>query len=142
MSGLSARESLELIQLISGVNRRLEQAVEARLKPSGIPIEQYRVLASLSRQDGRAMGELAAEIFVDSPTLTKIIDRMVANADVFRAPDPHDRRKVLIFLSEKGRAAIASLRTLVEAPENDLVGPLDRGDAEQLRALLESLLPH
>lgn len=142
MSTLSARESLELIQLISGVNRRLEQAVEARLKPAGIPIEQYRVLASLSRQDGRAMGELAAEIFVDSPTLTKIVDRMVANADVFRAPDPHDRRKVLIFLSDKGRAAIAALRMLVEAPDIDLVGPLGRGDADQLRALLESLLPH
>ena len=142
MSTLSARESLELIQLISGVNRRLEQAVEARLKPAGIPIEQYRILASLSRQDGRAMGELAAEIFVDSPTLTKIVDRMVASADVFRAPDPRDRRKVLIFLSDKGRAAIAALRALVEAPEIDLVGPLGRGDAEQLRALLESLLPH
>lgn len=142
MSTLSARESLELIQLISGVNRRLEQAVEARLKPAGIPIEQYRILASLSWHDGRAMGELAAEIFVDSPTLTKIVDRMVANADVFRAPDPRDRRKVLIFLSEKGRAAIAALRALVEAPEIDLVGPLARGDAEQLRALLESLLPN
>lgn len=140
MSSLSAGESLELIQLISGVNRRLEQAIEARLKPAGIPIEQYRILASLSRRDGRAMGELAAEVFVDSPTLTKIVDRMVANADVFRAPDPHDRRKVLIFLSEKGRAGIEALRPLVEAPETGLVGPLGRREAEQLRVLLESLL--
>jgi DNA-binding MarR family transcriptional regulator len=86
------------------------------------------------------LGELADQVFVDSPTLTKIVDRMVTNADVYRAPDPHDRRKVLIFLSEKGKATFEDLRSLVEEPESGLVGRLDRRDAKQLRSLLENLL--
>jgi DNA-binding MarR family transcriptional regulator len=140
MATFSAGESLDLIQLISGVNRRLEQTVAARLKPAGVPIEQYRVLMALGEENGLPMGELAARVFVDSPTLTKIIDRMVANADVYRAPAPGDRRKVLVFLSEKGIETLAHLRGLVEGPEEKLLGQFDRGDATRLRSLLKGLL--
>lgn len=140
MSQLSAGESGELIQLISGVSHKLDQMVEARLKPTGIAIEQYRVLKALSLRDGLPMGELAAQVFVDSPTLTKIVDRMVANADVYRGPDPHDRRKVLIFISEKGSTRFSGLRPIVEEPQSGLVNRLDRKDADRLRSLLENLL--
>jgi DNA-binding MarR family transcriptional regulator len=138
---VSAGEALDLIQLISGVNKRLEQAVGARLKPTGIAVEQYRVLRALERADGKTMGELAAAVFVDAPTLTKIIDRMIAAGLVFRSPDPHDRRKVLILLSDSGRTTLAELQALVEGPEDRLVGPLAPGEIRQLRALLTSLLP-
>lgn len=140
MAKVSAGEALDLIQLISGVNKRLEQAVGARLKPTGIAVEQYRVLRELDRANGQTMGDLAAAVFVDAPTLTKIIDRMIAGGLVFRSPDPHDRRKVLIFLSESGQSTLADLKTLVEGPEDRLVGPLAPGDVRQLRALLQSLL--
>lgn len=140
MGNLSTGESLDLIQMISGVNRQLEQAIEARLKPSGVAIEQYRVLRALNTRDGQPMGELAGQVFVDSPTLTKIIDRMIANADVFRAPDPHDRRRVLIFRSEKGAATFRDLDILVQGSEQGFVGRLDKTGAEQLRLLLANLL--
>ncbi|MBX9458021.1 MAG: MarR family transcriptional regulator [Rhizobium sp.] len=140
MADSSIDDSHDLIQLISGVNRRLEQAIEARLKPSGVAIEQYRVLKALDVLDGQPMGELAAQVFVDSPTLTKIIDRMIANADVYRAPDPHDRRRVLIFRSDKGAATYRNLQARVDGYEKTLVGQLERDGAGQLRVLLESLL--
>lgn len=140
MADSSIDDSHDLIQLISGVNRRLEQAIEARLKPSGVAIEQYRVLKALDTLDGQPMGELAAQVFVDSPTLTKIIDRMIASADVYRAPDPHDRRRVLIFRSDKGAATYRSLQARLDGYEKTLVGQLERDDAGQLKALLESLL--
>jgi hypothetical protein len=60
----------QLLRLISGVNRHLLQNLEAQLRPSGLCIEQFRVLEALHAEDGLAMGELAARVFVDSPTLT------------------------------------------------------------------------
>ncbi|MFO1146762.1 MAG: MarR family transcriptional regulator [Alsobacter sp.] len=141
MAQVSASEALDLIQLISGVNKRLEQAVGARLKPTGIAVEQYRVLRELERADGRTMGDLAAAVFVDAPTLTKIIDRMIAAGLVYRSPDARDRRKVLILISESGQATLADLKALVEAPEDRLVGPLAPGEIRQLRSLLKNLLP-
>ncbi|WP_334173831.1 MarR family transcriptional regulator [Pseudoxanthobacter sp.] len=140
MGPLSESETRELLRLISGVNRQVEQATEARLKPFGVSLEHYRVLEALEARDGRAMGELAAQIFVDAPTLTKIIDRMVAGGDVFRAPDPQDRRKVLIFRSARGAAHFAELRGLLDGAQNGLVGRLARSEADQLRSLLQNML--
>ncbi|SCM76361.1 Transcriptional regulator [uncultured Pleomorphomonas sp.] len=141
METLSGGESHELMQLIGGVNRRFELAVEARLKPLGFTIEQYRVLEALDRHDGQPMGELAQGVFVDSPTLTKIIDRMIANGDVYRAPDPGDRRRVLIFKSEKGVAQLVALRERLKDTLYDFSERIDRSAAGQLRGLLQSLLP-
>ncbi|WP_018898127.1 MarR family transcriptional regulator [Rhizobium sp. 2MFCol3.1] len=140
MDSLSETQSAELMELISGVNRRYEQAMEARLKPTGLPIEQYRILEALHRKDGLSMGELAIEVFVDSPTLTKIIDRMITGADVYRAPDPNDRRKVLIFLSDKGRATLTDVRTVVQGSHAGMIKQLGAGEIGQLRTMLESML--
>ena len=47
--------------------------------------------------------------------MTKVIDRMVANNLVYRRVDPADRRRVLVFLSARGRAAHRRLRPVGEA---------------------------
>ncbi len=140
MDGLSDTQSAELMELISGVNRRYEQLMESRLKPAGLPIEQYRILKALGRRDGLSMGELAVEVFVDSPTLTKIIDRMIVSADVYRAPDPADRRKVLIFLSDKGQGTLKDARKTVEGSQSGMVRQLGATDAGRLKSLLENML--
>jgi len=140
MTSRPGAEPLDLVHLISGVNRRLEKAIEARLKPAGVAIERYRVLAALNLTESRTMGDLAAQVFVDLPTLTKIIDRMVANGEVYRAPDPADRRRVLIFSADKGRQTFRSLRDLLKSEENSLTGRLNPHEADQLKALLTALL--
>ncbi|TFF27697.1 MarR family transcriptional regulator [Jiella endophytica] len=129
-----------LSELIAGVNRRLDTAVEARLKPAGARIEQYRLLASLMRQDGQAMGELAPSVFVDLPTLTKIVDRMVAAGLVYRAPDARDRRRVLVFLSDKGRAHFGELSPLVESERRVVTEGLSDSETARLSELLRGIL--
>lgn len=130
----------KLAHLIAGVNRRLEAEIEERLRPEGVPIEQFRILRALAAHDGQAMGELAVAVLVDSPTLTKIVDRMVSNALVYRAPEPKDRRKVLIFLASKGKTLHARLAGLVEASDDGLVGRLGGKEVETLTSLLTQLM--
>jgi DNA-binding MarR family transcriptional regulator len=140
MELLSDSESAELMELISGVNWEYEQLVELRLKPSGLPIEQYRILEALQRRDGQSMRELADEVFVDSASLTKIIDRMIGSADVYRAPDPLDRRKVLIFRSPKGERTLLELRDVLRGSRSGIVSRLSPDQIGQLRTLLVSML--
>jgi DNA-binding MarR family transcriptional regulator len=131
---------VDLAELIKAVNRRLEQTMERHLKPRGMSIEQFRVLETLSRQNGLPMGDLAARLFIDAPTLTRIIDKMVASAEVYRGPDPHDRRKVLIFLSKKGIAQFEDNCTLGSATQQDLVSRLGPAKTGSLADLLSELL--
>jgi DNA-binding MarR family transcriptional regulator len=140
MELLSDSESAELMELISGINWQYKQAVDLRLKPKGLPIEQYRILESLQRKDGQSMRELADDVFVDSASLTKIIDRMIGTADVYRAPEPTDRRKVLIFISEKGHRTLAELREALKGSRSGLVNRLGPDQVSQLRVLLQSML--
>lgn len=131
---------MHLPDLIRGVNRRLEQTLEAQLKPRGMSPHQYRVLEALTERNGLPMGELAIRLFVDGPTLTKIIDRMVESAEVYRGPDPNDRRRVLIFVSRRGAAHFDDIAPLISSIERDILDRLGASDAAALTSLLSELL--
>jgi DNA-binding MarR family transcriptional regulator len=127
-------DAFEFVRLISGVNRQLE----ARLKPEGVSIEHFRVLDALARENGLPMSELARQVLVDGPTMTKIVDRVIAVSDVYRGADPQDRRKVLIFLSQKGRKRFGALRALLSEP--DAAFPtLGRDKSQKLKTLLRAV---
>ena len=131
---------MDLPDLIRGVNRRLEQVLEAELKPKGVSLHQYRVLEALTERNGLPMGELATRLFVDGPTLTKIIDKMVESAEVYRGPDPHDRRKVLIFLSRRGAEHFEDVGPLITSIQQEILDRLGKSDAAALANLLSELL--
>jgi MarR family transcriptional regulator, organic hydroperoxide resistance regulator len=131
----------QLGYIIASVNRQLEEELEERLRPAGVPIEQLRILELLSREErGHSMGEIAAQVLVEAPTMTKIIDRMVSEALVFRSPDPHDRRVVLINLAPGGKILYKRLKGVIIAQEDRLAKRLDGDKAQELRMLLRELL--
>lgn len=130
----------QLAYIVASVNRQLEDELQESLRPSGVPIEQLRVLEALDRANALPMGELATHALVEPPTLTKIIDRMVSESLVFRSPDPDDRRRVLILSTPKGQALIKQLRKVSSAQEKRLARQLSRGKAEELRNLLRDLI--
>ena len=129
----------QISYLIAGSCWRLEAQIKAMAGPSPVPFEQWRVLALLMEQDGRPMSDLAQQAFLEPPTLTKMIDRMVADAFVYRAPDTADRRRVLIFLSDRGRARFRELQPAVQAQEKRATQRLGRADAASLRRILKEL---
>ena len=82
-----------------------ERAVNQRLAGvlADVTIEQWRILAALSDGHGHSMGDLAAAVLMPHPTLTKAIDRLVDVALVYRRQDDIDRRRVAVYLSDRGR---------------------------------------
>ncbi|WP_119420297.1 MarR family winged helix-turn-helix transcriptional regulator [Desertibaculum subflavum] len=130
-----------LAYLIASVNRQLEEELVEKLRPQGIPLEQSRILGILADGKGRPMTELAAQVLVEAPTLTKIIDRMVAQSLVYRAPDPADRRRVLIFPTRRGVTTWRRIRDISRAQQQRIMGRLKPADAQRLATLLRGLVP-
>lgn len=130
----------QLAYMIASVNRLLEAELEERLRPGGVPIEQYRILEVLDASEPCAMGEIATQSLIEPPTLTKIIDKMVAEGLVYRAPDPNDRRRVLILMAPGGKALFKRLRGVSTAQEQRLTELLDSDRAAELRNLLRELI--
>ena len=65
---------------------------------------QYLVMLVLWEKESCTVGELGHHLFLDSGTLTPLLKRLTAQGLVNRARDPHDERRVLITLTEQGKA--------------------------------------
>ena len=128
-----------LAYMIASINRQLESELEERLRPGGVPVDQFRILEVLDASEPCAMGEIAAQSLIEPPTLTKIIDKMVGDSLVYRAPDPNDRRRVLILMAPTGKALFKRLRGVSTAQEQRIVELLQADNATKLKNLLRSL---
>jgi len=65
---------------------------------------QGRILYVLWHEDRLPIHELSARTSLAKTTLTSMLDRMENIGYVRRVPDPNDRRKTRIILTEKARA--------------------------------------
>ncbi|MCW6507463.1 MarR family winged helix-turn-helix transcriptional regulator [Lichenifustis flavocetrariae] len=130
----------QLAYLIASLNRQLEADLTERLRPGGVPIEQFRILEVLDASEPRPMGEIAAQALIETPTLTKIIDKMTTEGLVYRAPDPHDRRRVLVLTAPAGKALFKRLRGISSAQEKRIAEMLETEKAAELKSLLRELL--
>ncbi|ANW66641.1 MarR family transcriptional regulator [Mycobacterium sp. djl-10] len=72
-------------------------------------IEGWRVLGALRGGDGFTMTEMSTAMGIPPPTLTRIVDKLVDGGFVLRRVDATDRRRVLIYLSARGKAKIRKL---------------------------------
>ncbi|MEA3536648.1 MarR family winged helix-turn-helix transcriptional regulator [Rhizobium sp. CC-YZS058] len=126
--------------MIASVNKQLEAELEERLRPGGVPVDQFRILEVLHAKEPCAMGEIAAQSFIEPATLTKIIDKMVNEGLVFRAPDPNDRRRVLIVTAPGGKTLFKRLKGISSAQEQRLISLLESDRATALRDLLRELI--
>ena len=70
---------------------------------------QVKVLLQLSRKEQMSVGEIADALFVSMPAASEIVDRLVDTGHVVRAPDPADRRRVIVSATTESQQAIDRL---------------------------------
>ncbi|MCD2185865.1 MarR family winged helix-turn-helix transcriptional regulator [Actinomycetospora soli] len=128
----------EPLRLLSLVERTLTARLEEALRARGSSLDQWRILRLLADRGGCTMTAVADHVLLLAPKLSKLVDRMVAANLLLRRRDHTDRRRVLIVLSPRGRAALADwdeATAAVRAQFRDLLGP----DVETFEALLRRL---
>lgn len=126
----------DLARLLTLVERRVTGRLAATLDAAGATIEEWRVTSLLADGGGHPMTEIAEYALLPPPTLTKIVDRMVSSNLVYRRVDDADRRRVLVFLSDRGRELHGELAAATESERASLTAAVG---AEEL-ALLGVLL--
>jgi len=86
------------------------------------------------------MGDLAELVLLNSPALTKNIDKLVSKGLVQRAADAQDSRRVLVYISDLGLETFARLNKTVDAHHQTMTRILGARKTEQLKRLLETLI--
>jgi len=79
-------------------------AVDEIMKRFGGRGGQNRILWALYEQDGRTPIEIARKLGIAAPTVAKMSSHMVASGLITRRRDSVDRRRVHLYLTDRGRA--------------------------------------
>jgi len=87
-----------LVDALTSVQRMLARDLAARFEDENATLEQWRVMRALANAPGLSMGEIATELEIPQPTLTRVVDSLVDSALLYRTQSAEDRRKVSVHL--------------------------------------------
>ncbi|MBD8870666.1 MarR family winged helix-turn-helix transcriptional regulator [Nocardioides donggukensis] len=134
---------VEVFSRISRLARHLDLARRRAFTDHEVESWEFDVLAALRRAGGDyalSPGRLLRETLVTSGTMTNRVDRLTARGLVERLPDPHDRRGVLVRLTDEGRRRVdGAFEALLDA-ERGLLADLPARERTQLAATLRRLM--
>ena len=129
----------QLAQLLSQAERGVTRQLGRVLEEKGSTVEQWRTLVLLADGTSHPMSEIAEFALLPAPTLTRLIDRMVADNLAYRKPDLRDRRRVLVHITPRGRALHRKLAGRIEESHAKILAEADPADVAHLAALLTDL---
>lgn len=120
---------------------RLCRSLRARfLLAHGLYAGQDVLLKSLECKSGQSMGELAKNLGVRAPTITKMVLRMQAQGLLKRENSGFDNRLSLITMSAKGEALLEEIDTAWSRAENHALARLKARDSKRLGKILNRIL--
>ncbi len=141
---VGADESVQrIITAINRLSKRLAQWYDRQLADLDVSAGEWTVLQALAREpDGAPLtpSRLAEAAGVAPSSMTHRLDRMVDRGLVTRDPDPGNRTRVLVRLSEEGRKLFAVAILDSNMVESDLMASLSDRQKEQLIGLLDRLI--
>lgn len=103
-----------------------------------LTLAQYRLLALLEEQPDVA-SSLAEKLRVSRPSITTVVDGLVARGLVDRVTDTDDRRRINHALTREGRALIRRADDLIESGLRAVLDHLDPTGARDIAAGFASL---
>ena len=133
-------EGRGLRYLVRAVNRAYTKVIEAELAPHiDITYAQWSFIRVLTHGDGLSQRELADRLGLMENTTLVALNVMEKRGWIRRERDKRDRRRLLVFLTEEGRA-IERFRSLVRKANRAAVAGLDAATVETTRRALKAML--
>lgn len=143
MTDNGSHEAARLWVWLHRAERRALGEIEAALKAAGHPpLAWYDVLLELDKAAPAPLRQSVLEerLLLAQYNLSRLLDRMAAQALVSRTPNADDRRATNVSITAAGsRLRRAMWPTYRDALESALGGRLTRAEAARLGSLLEKL---
>lgn len=127
----------QLCFALYGAANRMTRLYRPLLDALGLTYPQYLAMLVLWEQSPRTVGALGDALDLDSSTLTPLLKRLEAGGLVERRRDPEDERRVIVALTDQGRALRDRAALIPEQMVCALGMPMEA--IETLRARLKVL---
>ena len=128
--------------LLRGARGVYATALHTALADAGcddMPRNGAFVVGAIAR-NGSPLGEIIDNLGLSKQRAGQLVDTLVARGYLERAPDPNDRRRMTVSLTDRGRLAAATGRDAVERVDAALAERVGAGAVANLRATLGDLM--
>ena len=109
------------------------------IKDYKITVSQLFLLLALYEKDGATPQELSTKLALNSSTLTGILDRLENKGFIKRENNAHDRRSIIIRLTDRAKSIRDSLWNIYERVNGELRSALSQEEMEQLYSIMKKL---
>lgn len=106
----------------------------------GFTVSEWRVLATLSDGTALSIGRLAQVTTMKQPTVTRVIDRMVAKGQIERVASEEDRRVTLVRITGAGARTARKLVAMAREHEARVLEPFGLQRADDLKDTLRAIV--
>lgn len=119
----------------------IESEVRRRLREEfDFTLPRFDLLAQLEKaKDGLVLGEISRRMMVSAGNITALVERLVEDGYITRAPSPSDKRVQIIKLTSRGHREFAKMAARHGEWIGGLFSGLGEKDAEMLMTCLARL---
>ena len=128
--------------LLRGARRTYGSAIRAALGEVGcedMPRNGAFVVGAVAR-GGSPLGGIIRHLGVSKQAGGQLVDTLVIRGYLERSPDPDDRRRMTLILTDRGRLAAGVTRQAVEDVDAELTARMGMESVVQTRATLGALI--
>lgn len=121
---------------------QLTALTDAALERLGIDSKDFGTLRVLANGEPASQLQAAQRLSVDRTTMVAVLDDLERKDIVVRRPDPTDRRRNIVELTEQGRHTFEAAQAAYQDAERAFLTAVSPRAADQLRRTLRDLLEH
>lgn len=133
--------ALETWESLFRAQHELFMAMAADFDGTAITQAEYDVLLTVVRSPEMTarLRDVTANMLISQPSVSRLVDRMVARGLIEKCPDPDDGRGALIRATEDGARAFRAVATVHGRSIAQRMSKLDDDELRTLQALTEKL---
>ncbi|HRY11941.1 MAG TPA: MarR family transcriptional regulator [Syntrophomonadaceae bacterium] len=125
--------------ILTKAHRHVNQLFKLELAPFGVTPGQYAVLKCLWDENAQTARKIAERLYLDSSTITGLLDRMEQKGLIEKRSDPNDRRALQVVLTEAGKSLEEPVSQAIEAANRKALLVLDDIRGEDLKYMLDQI---
>lgn len=126
--------------VVNKVGEKINAQIGSVMTPLGLSIRQYGLLLLLQDEGPQAQIVISQRVGLDRTSVMRTVDMLESRGLVRRDPDPTDRRKHSVALTDAGAELLSQTLTGVRQAEREVTGVLSEQEQELLLALLGRML--
>ncbi|MQM27330.1 MarR family winged helix-turn-helix transcriptional regulator [Glycomyces albidus] len=132
----------QLSRLLGMTSAQASRVAAEALAPFGAHKAHFVVLAALEEFGPASQASISDRTRIYRSDLVAVLNELAEGGWIVRAPDPDDKRRNVITITDAGRERLAQIEAVLDAVNDRIMAPLGADEREQLFSLLGRVNAH